>query len=994
MRRGAGAVRTAEEPAADLGSMPDHLASAVFAQRSHRVDRALEAVEGVSGAGGDHFERLVVIVSADLTLAHFRQLPSNPSGDRGATTTAGSIARRAGCTRCEVGKRRPDSACRGRDSTRLPRMGHDGRVHLLERDGALAALAEYARDAEAGSARVVLVAGEAGVGKTSLLDALRDRLTARPTTRLPTARADVRWLWGACEGSFTPRPLGPVFDIAAQLGGDLARACSVGTPREQVFRALLDALLSSDALTVVAVEDVHWADDATLDLLRFLTSRLRDSRTLLLVTYRNDGLPADHPLRVIAGELSTQRTTRRIDLPPLSEAAVTALADGSGIAPEALFALTGGNPFLVTEVLDAGAGVVPPSAREAVLARVARLSPAARGVLEAAAVIGTRVELRLLRSVIDGDVAAIDECLTSGALVSAERGFRFRHEIARIAVGESMPAHRRIEAHRRVLEALTAAGETNNARLAHHAEAAADATAVVTFAVTAGRHAAKLAAHHEAAVQFRRALRFVDSSDAELKASLYAELAAEDVLVDDWHGAAEAQQAALELWRELGDPMRVGDILRELARTMWRLCRGADAVAAADAAISVLEGLPPAAELAWAYATRSSLEFNKDWQVAARWNAKAAAIARELGDPALLSFTLNSLGVIKDGLGEGGVPELREALEIALTAGDEQQAGRAYTNLQAVLENNLRLREAEQVFAEGMAYCAERDLSTYGNCLRGGHAWLLDRLGRWDDAVALCTFELTERNLSPINKISKLITLGTIQARRGSPEAGAALDEALALAEGADDPGYRAEVALARLESAWLAGDGEDVRREAARLVDNAAVRDPTFRGAAATWLRRCDGSLPAGLRVTPPYSVMLAGDWRAAADDWLQRGCPYDAGLTLLDSGSPDAIVEAIRLFDRIGAAATVARAQEMLRALGVRTIPRGPRTSTRANRFRLTRREQEVFALVCEGLTNADIANRLVVAEKTIDNHVSAVLAKLGVNSRREAARMASAI
>src|SRR4051812_13984438 len=183
---------------------------------------------------------------------------------------------------------------------------------LLERGDFLGSLLEYADAARTGDSRVVLVSGEAGVGKTSLLEALRDELP------------DARWLWGAADGSFTPRPLGPLFDIADVVGGRLA-AERDDAPRDRLFRLLLDELSSYDGLTVVAIEDVHWADEATLDLLRFLSPRLRGTPTLLVTTYRDDGLGADHPLRLAIGELATHRSTRRLGLPPLSRTAVDEL---------------------------------------------------------------------------------------------------------------------------------------------------------------------------------------------------------------------------------------------------------------------------------------------------------------------------------------------------------------------------------------------------------------------------------------------------------------------------------------------------------------------------------------------------------------------------------------------------------------------------------------------------------------------------------------------
>src|SRR5215467_6284037 len=207
-------------------------------------------------------------------------------------------------------------------------------MHLLERELPLAALATCAREARHGDGRLVLVAGEAGVGKSALVEQLQNDL------------ADARWSWGACDGLFTPRPLGPLFDLAGQLGGELAELCRAGAAREELFRALLRQVSDPQALDVVVVEDVHWADEATVDLLRFLGRRLRDARVLLIVTYRDDGLAADDPLRIALGDLATQRTTRRVSLTPLSAAAVRTLADRSGLEAAELYRLTDGNPFI------------------------------------------------------------------------------------------------------------------------------------------------------------------------------------------------------------------------------------------------------------------------------------------------------------------------------------------------------------------------------------------------------------------------------------------------------------------------------------------------------------------------------------------------------------------------------------------------------------------------------------------------------------------------
>ena len=327
-------------------------------------------------------------------------------------------------------------------------------MQLLEREASLASLADYAREARRGEGRLVLVAGEAGVGKSSLVERLHDDL------------ADACWSWGACDGLFTPSPLGPLFDLASTLGGELEDLCRAGAAREDLFRALLRQVSESGTLNIMVVEDVHWADEATVNMLRFLGRRLRAAPVLLIATYRDDGLAADDPLRIALGDLATQRSTRRVELAPLSADAVRILAGGSGLEAAALYRLTGGNPFYVTEVVQAGLGVVPSSARDAVLARAARLSGGSREVLDVAALIGARVELDLLTSAVACPPAAVDEILASGLLAEDGGWLRFRHEIARLAVEQAIPAHRRSTVHAWILAALGSLGCEDDARMA------------------------------------------------------------------------------------------------------------------------------------------------------------------------------------------------------------------------------------------------------------------------------------------------------------------------------------------------------------------------------------------------------------------------------------------------------------------------------------------------------------------------------------------------
>jgi predicted ATPase len=429
----------------------------------------------------------------------------------------------------------------------------------LERAAELSVLVDCLEAVERSArGQVLLVGGEAGVGKTALARRFCDE-----------RRQSARILWGACDPLFTPSPLGPFRVVAEEVGGELEEVIARGAMPHAVVTPLAREL-SARAPTVFVLEDVHWADEATLDVLRLLARRVEALPALVVVTYRDDALDRAHPLRILLGELATSRAVGRVKLVRLSPAAVAQLAEPYGIAADELYRKTGGNPFFVVEALASGAEGIPDTVRDAVLARAARLSSAAVTLLEAVAVVPPQAELWLLEALAGAAADALDECLASGMLVVGSGGVAFRHELARLAVEESVPPHRKVSLHRRALAALAdPPGDVPDlARLAHHAEAAGDAEAVLRFAPAAAARAASLGAYREAAAQYARALRFGGRLPPGRRAELLEGRSYACYLADQNDAAIEAIQDALACRRQLGQRLEEGDALRWLSKTL------------------------------------------------------------------------------------------------------------------------------------------------------------------------------------------------------------------------------------------------------------------------------------------------------------------------------------------------------------------------------------------------------------------------------------------
>ena len=559
-------------------------------------------------------------------------------------------------------------------------------MRLIERGSQLAALHQYADEASHAQGRLVLVSGEAGIGKSALLEDFAQQ------------SADARWLWAGCDGLFTPAALGPLLDIAAQLEGELLRLCQVDSKRDQLYGALLRQLNGLKTLTVIAVEDVHWADEATLDLLSYLGRRIQHLRALLLVTYRDDALVSNDQLRLTLGGLASQRATRRLGLPALSAAGVATLAHGTEIDATELHRLTAGNPFFVTEVLRAGNDGLPASVRDAVLARTRTLSAPARDALEIAALIGSRMRSELLVSLIDNPLVT-DELISHGLLIKDGDDLRFRHEIARVAIEGAIAPYRNAAIHTTIIEALLSSGSDDDARLAFHAEGAGNAELVLTHAPRAGRRAAALGARREAAAQYERALRFVPETDISTRAELLDSLGEQLDFVDRWEEYAETRSEAAALWHELGDFGRESDSLLALAWGLWRQCRGADFRQAADAALKLAKPLGRSPQLANAYITLAYRHMIKSrYQDGLALLQHVREMSEQLGLGDVISDSLSVEARIVRAMGNDWTLPMRAALEIALSGGHEYRAGNAFAIMYWMYCNELRHEEAEQTY--------------------------------------------------------------------------------------------------------------------------------------------------------------------------------------------------------------------------------------------------------------------------------------------------------
>ncbi len=874
---------------------------------------------------------------------------------------------------------------------------------LLERDEPMQQLLVLAEQAKQGRGGLALVSGEAGIGKTSLLQLLRSKIQSKQ-----------RVVWGGSDALFTPRPLGPLHDMSASFNPKIRYLLTEGAQPSTLYTLMLEELENASAGTILIFEDMHWADYATLDLLKFLGRRISMLPTLLVISFRDDEVNGDHPLARVIGELPTDHTAR-INLQPLTKHAIKTLGLPPGYKIDDLYKVTGGNPFFVSELLSYQHNpdsLIPASIKDAVNARLVRLSSEERSLLETISVIPGAIPLNLLETLVgpSGETLAM-ACIGRNLLVQdTSETLRFRHELSRLATLARVSTTQQKKLHEKVLDTLLLEfnkqkkpieAYSNLDQLVHHAAGAFNSEQVLKFAPTAARTAASLGAHSEAADHLATALRFINNASPELAAQLYENWAYEAGLalrIDD--DVLDARRHAISLWRALNRPEKVGENLRWMSRLHWYRGEASEASHYADEAIQVLESTPESAEHAMAYSLRSQLHMLNDrMDDAIAWGEKALKLANEYDNVEVEIHALNNIGsalVFRNN--PEGISKLERSLALALQEGLHEHAARVYTNLSEYAVDFRNFELAERTLAKGIAYNNQHDLFAWRDYLLGRLALLRMDQGRLQDAQTIAAGVLKSDRLTLLMRLPALSVLAKTQMRLGAQSAHKNFIDALTDALATDEMQYIVPIRLGLIEFSWLNNKTKNAL-EHLEYLNELGPENMHFwnLGETSVWAHRLDFSLDVSFHqeLPQPHQLEIDGNFLAAAQSWKTLGLPFAAALTLMQIKDPtkiqDAFIEAQNLLEPIDGAGGLTKLKSLANDLAMSELlhsnRRGPYKAARNHPLGLTKREQEILQLISKGATNKEIAQVLSRSQRTIEHHVSAILTKLNSNSRMEA-------
>jgi DNA-binding CsgD family transcriptional regulator/tetratricopeptide (TPR) repeat protein len=828
--------------------------------------------------------------------------------------------------------------------------------------------------------RLALVYGEAGIGKSTLIESFIDQLPSEHTRVV-----------SFCDAFETPRALAPVRDIARYFLGPESGEHN----EDRYFDMLIHHLLGLGQPVVLVIEDLHWADQRTLDWLQFIGRRLAQVPVLLIATYRDDELDVSHPLYSVIGIIQQQRIDR-LNLKPLSLNTIEKMCCDLSMDANTLFETTSGNPFFVTEMLNTEEveGLVPNSVSDVINARLNRLPVGARTLLEYAACFPREVPLKLLEKMKLSDIEdAFNLVFSRKFLVPTPNGARFQHELVRVATYGRMTPHQKQHAHTVLLREILLQGANTKSidMIVHHADGAQDAETVLEYAPRAATLAAQFGAHKEAADHLRRALRYCESAsieDAAVINETWAYEAGIALTIDD--AVIAARHRAIELWQSIGNIEKVGENLSWLSRLHWYRGEAENAQRYVLDAMKNLEESSTKASpaRARALALRAQYEMLQDkMEPAIHWARQALDQAVLTNEHEMQAHSLNTLGsalLFRDK--PEGETYLRESLHLALKHGFHEQAARVYTNLSECLIEIGALSRAAQLIDEGIAFDSEHDLDAWTYYLVGRKAQLRFEQGNYDEAILIADSVLSRDNQTLLMKIPAMIVRARSKLRRGDKDWKPAMSSACSAAERIGEPQYSVVLDIAKIEAEVLHSHKQETNAAIENICSLSKDQlSPRKAGEFLFWVRQSNIELDDWQPEALPdaFHCYLEGNLKEASNLFLRDGMVYFAAWSLNSIKSPEASESAIALFTNIGANAA------LIACGGHIAIKRkGPYKVASAHPYKLTQQEQKILKMIVEGLSNLAISEDLCRSRRTVENHVSSILSKLNCKSRLDVA------
>jgi hypothetical protein len=671
-------------------------------------------------------------------------------------------------------------------------------MELVERADFMEALDAEFKNASNGDGRCILLTGEAGIGKTSLVKNFYGK------------KEEVCKIYvGTCDALFTPRPLAPLYDILLQMQGDIPKNIASIHDRSELFTGFLHELKNQKETTLIVFEDIHWADEATMDFIKFFARRITRFHCLFVLTYRDTEIHSEHPLRNVLGQLPPHSFVR-LQLTPLSRQAVEKMATPKGFIGDDVYTITGGNPFYVTEILASYSVCVPSNVKDSILSSYNRLDESTKGVWQVLSVLPTGLEIKYLEKLEPSSTATIHTGLELQIMVLRENSVFFKHELYRRTIEAALSPIRRIALNKKILDLFRESFELNSEteRIIHHAKNANDYELVAHYAPLAAQQAAVIGSHTEAAKLYLTAIEYYQGDDKNILAEFYEAYAYECFLIGQLADAIIFSRKALHILKEKNDIEKIANCLRFLS---W-LSRfdGSKKMAESYAleAIEVLADEEPSLTKAMVHSNMGRLKMLWDEKdECLLYSKNAMRMAKQLNNEEVICHALINIGTMLSKLRatrKTGMKLLEQSMEIALKNNYEEQIGYSYANFATIAVVAKDYSLAKKMFEQGILFCEERDLDLAAKYLLIYKARLLLETGNWGEAFGIADNFIKNEEQSPIIKTGPRVVVATIQMRRGN---GDALPLLLEAKEAAFQTGELARILpamIALLEYEWI----------------------------------------------------------------------------------------------------------------------------------------------------------------------------------------------